>query len=146
MDVDAYISGLPEDRRQEFETVRNVVLEHLPEGYEERFGGSMILYVVPNTRYHCNPKQPLMYAGLAAQKNYHSLHLLAMYMDEEATAWFKGEHEKRGKKLKMGKGCVNFVKAADLDLELIGQAIARVPMETYLARYEAMLASRAKKK
>ena len=46
-----YIEGLPEDRARDIETVRRVILEHLPEGYQEEIGFGMITYVIPLTRY-----------------------------------------------------------------------------------------------
>ena len=45
--VDAYLAGLPEDRRPAVEAVRRVVLEHLPDGFEEVTQYGMISYVVP---------------------------------------------------------------------------------------------------
>ena len=37
----------------------------------------------------------------------------------------------------MGKACVHFRKLEDLPLDVIGEAIARVPLEAYVHRYEA---------
>jgi hypothetical protein len=37
----------------------------------------------------------------------------------------------------MGKACVRFKKLDDLPLDVIGQAIARVPVERYIQLYEA---------
>ena len=33
--VDEYLAGLPEDRREAISKVREVILENLPDGYEE---------------------------------------------------------------------------------------------------------------
>jgi hypothetical protein len=38
----------------------------------------------------------------------------------------------------MGKSCVHFRRAEDLPLDLIGETIARTPLETYVARYQAL--------
>src|SRR5690348_7899515 len=122
--VGAYLAGVPEERRVELQSVRRAVLEHLPAGYEEQVVWNMLCYVVPHSAfpqgYHCDPSKPLMYAALAAQKNYCSLYLMSVYGDEATSAWFREEHAKRGKKLDMGKSCVRFKSASDLDLELIG--------------------------
>jgi hypothetical protein len=36
----------------------------------------------------------------------------------------------------MGQACVRFKRLDDLPLEVIGKAIARVPVDKYIARYE----------
>ncbi len=42
-----YLSALPEDRRAAIETVRQTILENLPDGYEEVMNWGMITYEVP---------------------------------------------------------------------------------------------------
>ena len=75
-----YLAQLPAGPRKELERVRAVVLEHLPEGYQETFGHGMIGYVVPLDRYPDTYNgQALLYAALAAQKNYLSLYLMGAY-------------------------------------------------------------------
>ena len=37
----------------------------------------------------------------------------------------------------MGKGCVRFTKLDDLALDVVGRAIARVPVEDHIANYRA---------
>jgi hypothetical protein len=49
--VDEYLAELPAEQRVSVETVGNVVLEHLPKGYEETMQYGMIGYVVPLDRY-----------------------------------------------------------------------------------------------
>jgi len=43
-----------------------------------------------------------------------------------------------GKKLDTGKACVQYKTLADLPIELIGDAIARTPVATFMERYEAV--------
>src|SRR5438445_3769063 len=129
--VDEYVAGIPDDRRSDFEKVRNVILANLPPGYEEGMQYGMAAYFVPHSLYpkgyHCDPKQPLTYAMLGSQKNYMSLYLMTVYGDSAIEQWFVDEYKKTGKKLDMGKSCVRFKRAEDLPMELIGQTIARVP-------------------
>lgn len=138
-----YLRALPEDRRAALEAVRQVILAHLPEGYEEGIQCGMIAYVVPHRLYppgyHCDPRQPLQYAALGSQKNYMSLHLMTVYGDPATAEWFRKAYVASGKKLDMGKACVRFKKLEDLPLDVIGQAIARVPVKAYLARIEQAL-------
>src|SRR5688572_23566090 len=71
--VQQYLAELPPDRRAALEAVRNVILKNLDKGFQERMAYGMIGYSVPHSiypaGYHCDPRQPLPYAGLAAQKN-----------------------------------------------------------------------------
>jgi len=140
--VEEYLESLPEERRTTVEAVRRVILENLPEGYEETMQYGMISYVVPLSRYpNTYNGQPLAYVALAAQKNYISLYLMGIYGDESHANWFREEHKKRGKKLDMGKSCVRFKRLEDLDLELVGKAVALLPVDRFIELYER---SRAK--
>lgn len=147
--VDEYLALLPDDRRDALEAVREVILANLPEGYEETMCYGMIGYVVPHSLfpagYHCDPKQPLSYAGLASQKNHMSLYLMTVYGDAPTAEWFKSAFTAAGKKLDMGKSCVRFKKVSDLPLDVIGQAIARVPAQAYIEQYEQLLRERGVK-
>ncbi len=133
-----YIAELPEDRRATISTVRDVILQNLPEGYAETVQNGMIGYVIPLASYPVTyNKQPLLYAALAAQKNYTSLYLMGIYGDAEAERWFVEEYRATGKKLDMGKSCVRFKTLADLPLGLVGQAIASTSVAEFIERYEA---------
>lgn len=135
--VEEYLASLPEERREAVAAVRSAILANLPEGYEETMAYGMIAYVIPLSRYpNTYNGQPLGYAAIASQKNYVSVYLMGIYGDEGHAAWFRAEYEKRGKKLDMGKSCVRFKKMADIPLDLIGQAVARIPVEQYIELYE----------
>jgi hypothetical protein len=140
--VEAYLASLPDDRRAAVSAVREVLVAHVPPGFEECMSFGMISYVVPLSRYpKTYNRQPLMLAGLVSQKTGLSLHLLNLYMDPSSEEWFVSAWKATGRKLDMGKGCVRFKSLQDLSLELIGEAIGRVSVEDFIARYEA---SRAK--
>jgi uncharacterized protein DUF1801 len=139
--VEQYLSGLPEDRREALEAVRQVLLENLDQDYEEGMQYGMIGYYVPHrvypAGYHCDPKQPLPFAGLASQKNHMSLYLMCIYGDSELSRWFRETWAKTGKKLDMGKSCVRFKRLDDLALDVIAEAIRRVPAKKYIEYCEA---------
>ncbi len=42
--VEEYLAELPNDRREVLEAVRGVILDNLPEGYEEVINWGMITY------------------------------------------------------------------------------------------------------
>ena len=143
--ADAFLAQLPEDRRAALTAVRKVILKNLPKGYEEQVG-AMISYVVPLERFpKTYNKQPLMLAALGSPKTNMTLHLVAAYMDPAMHEWFETAYRATGKRFDMGAGCVRFKKLDDLPLDLVGQAIARVPMDRYIAMHEAAAAARKKK-
>jgi hypothetical protein len=148
--VKDYLAELPADRRAALEAVRKVIRKNLDKGYAEGMQYGMIGYYVPHKvyppGYHCDPKQPLPFAGLASQKNHMSVYLMCLYGNSENEAWFRKEWAKTGKKLDMGKACIRFRKLEDLPLDVIGQAVARVPAKDYVAYYEANLKPSGKKK
>lgn len=142
--VKEYLDELPEDRRRELGKVRSVVRKNLPKGYRESMGFGMITYEVPLERYpETYNKQPLCYAGLAAQKNFNTLYLMGAYADSEQRRKLEQAFKKSGKKMDMGKSCLHFKEAADLPLDAIGELIASTPPEKMIEAYET---SRAKSK
>ena len=141
--VNQYLTALPADRREVLKAVRAVVLKNLPKGYVERMQYGAIGYFVPHSiyppGYHCDPKQPLPFAGLASQKNHMAIYLMCIYSDPKHEAWFRAAWAKTGKKMDMGKSCVRFKKLDDVALDVIGQAIRRVPVKKFIAFYESAI-------
>ena len=147
--VEEYLESLPEDRRVAISTIREVIRANLPKGYEECMSYGMIGYVVPHSiypaGYHCDPKLPLPYANLASQKNHLALYVMTIYSDKATEVWFRKAWKAAGKKLDMGKCCVRFKKLDDVSLEVIGQLIARMSVQAYINRIEAVLGTAAKR-
>jgi hypothetical protein len=136
--VEEYLRQLPADRQKALRALRQVILKNLPKGYEEAVKLGMIAYEVPLARLpHTYNGQPLCYAALASQKNYMSVYLMCVYGDKAIEKRFRERFKASGKKLHMGKACIRFRKLEDLPLDVIGEAIARVPLEEYIRRYEA---------
>ena len=133
------LAALPDDRRPVLSAVRDVVVANLPAGYVEAVRGGMLSYEVPLERFpRTYNKQPLAYAALAAQKNHYALYLMGAYEDPEQARWIAAEFARVGKKLDMGKSCLRFRSLDDLPLDVVGQAIARIPPEVLIARHEAV--------
>ena len=136
--VTDYLAELPPERREVVGVVRDVILEHLPDGYEEVMDFGMISYVVPLSTYpETYNNHPLMLAALASQKNGFSLYLMNVYGDPEIKTWFEEGYRASGKKPDMGKSCVRFKRLDDLPLRLVAEAIARTPVNNLIERYEA---------
>jgi hypothetical protein len=134
--VEQYLAELPADRRAALQTLRKVILKNLDKDYEEGMQYGMIGYYVPHRihppGYHCDPKQPLPFAALGSQKNHMSLYLMCVYGGTELREWFESAWSKTGKKLDAGKACIRFKRAEDLALDVIGEAIRRVPARKYV--------------
>ena len=142
--VPEYLKELPADRREAINAVRSVILANLPKGYEECMSYGMIGYVVPHSiypkGYQCNPKVPLPFVNLGSQKNHMAFYLMCCYGDPKLKAWFEKAWKGAGKKFDMGGGCVRFKKLEDVPLEVIGQLVARLPVDVYIRRIEKVFA------
>jgi hypothetical protein len=150
--VSDYLASLPPDRRIAIEAVRKVILTNLDRDYEEGMQYGMIGYYVPHrvypAGYHADPKNGLPFAALASQKNHMSVYLMGLYCgcvdgvsDNRLMQWFREAWAKSGKKLNMGKACIRFKKLDDLALDVLGEAIRRLPAKTYIEVYEKARAS-----
>ena len=131
--VHEYLDELPAERLEAVETVRDVILENLPEGFEEVMNWGMITYQVPLSRYpDTYNKKPLMLAALASQKNNMAVYLTGVFVDDESRDRFTSGYKETGKRLDMGKSCVRFRKLEDLPLEIIGDAIAEFSVDEFI--------------
>ena len=135
--VEAYLDELPKDRREALTQVRRAILRHLPDGYQETMNWGMISYEVPLAVYPDTYNgQPLMYAALASQKRHMAIYLSAIYADEATRQEFENAYRATGKRFDVGKSCVRFRVLEDLPLEVIGDAIAKYPVERFVEVYE----------
>ena len=147
--VAEYLEELPADRRATIEAVRKVIRKNLPRGIEEGIQYGMIGYFVPHkvypSGYHCDPAQPLPFAHLASQKNHMAVYMMSVYSYPGMEDWFRKAWSETGKKLNMGKSCIRFKKLDDVALDVVGQAIKRVSVKDYVANYEAVVKTSARK-
>jgi hypothetical protein len=75
---------------------------------------------------------PLWYIALASTKSYLSLHLMSVYGDAKGAERLKDGFRAAGKKLDMGKSCVRFKSADDLQLDVIGEVVASMPVDRWV--------------
>lgn len=142
--VDGYIESLPEERRLAVSKLRQTLKKNLPKGFSEAMGYGMPGYVVPHklypAGYHCDPKQPLPFAGFASQKNSINLYHMGIYADPELLKWFRSEYPKHCRsKLDMGKSCIRFKKIEDIPYQLIGELASKMTPEDWIGTYEKVL-------
>ena len=136
--VMAYLAELPAERREVVSTVRDLVNRHLPTGYVEGVHFGMIGWVIPLARYPVTyNKLPLMYLGLAAQKNNYALYLTNTCSNNEVKHSLHAAYARAGKKLDMGGSCLRFKSLDGFLGEAIGQIIAATSVDQCIARHEA---------
>ena len=132
-----YIASLPADRGKAIATVRALVNKHIPAGFEECIVWGTIGWAIPLSRYpDTYNKQPICYVALSSQKNYCVLYLMSAYTSTSQLEQLKAAFKAAGKKLVMGKCCVQFRSPDDLPLEAIGKLIAATSSEQWIETYE----------
>ena len=92
---------------------------------------NVVLMVFSQTaggRRQCNA---LMH--LVSQKNHFAVYLSGIYQDDGRRDDFLEAYKDTGKRLDVGQSCVRFRKIEDVPFEVIGDAIASVPMDEFIA-------------
>ena len=143
-EIDGYLARLPADRRDAIATVRAVINDHLPTGYEERVQYGMIAWCVPESvlpAAQVYNKQPLAYVALASQKSHMAIYMMGIYGDEKLRAWFEKAYKATGKKFDVGKSCVRFKSLDALPLEVVGDAVSRISVNKFVERYHDVRAN-----
>jgi len=147
--VAQYLKSLPPDRRTALQAIRETIRANIGPGLKEGIQYGMIGYFVPHSvyppGYHCNPSEPLPFAGIASQKNHMALHLFCIYTNPSERERFVAEWKKTGKKLDMGASCVRFKKLDDVPLEVVGRAIKRITLKKFIAAYESAIPASKRK-
>jgi hypothetical protein len=142
---DEYIQQIDTpDRQAAVAQLRQILLEHLPDGFAEGMTYGMIGYAVPHSiypaGYHCDTKQPLPFVSLAATKNALSLYHMGIYAMPDLMAWFVAEYPKHCKtKLDMGKSCIRFKKMEDIPYALLTELAQKVTVAQWIEVYEREL-------
>ena len=131
-----YLAELSPERRKALGSVRRVIRKHLPKGYVEVMNWGMICYEIPlRTFPDTYNGKPLMYAALASQKRHMAVYLCSIYCMPGLKEKLLQGFELHGSKPDMGASCVRFRQVDQLPLETIGEIIASVSVEDYLANY-----------
>ena len=136
-----YLDSLPEDRKHAISLLRKEILENLPEGFIETMGYGMPGFVVPHslypTGYHCDPKLPLPFMGIASQKHFVAVYHMGIYADKGLLDWFTTAYSKQSSaKLDMGKSCIRFKKPGQIPFKLIGELASKITPQDWIAVYE----------
>ena len=148
--VEQYMAELPADRQKAMTELRKVIKKNIPKGFKEGMGYGMMGWSVPHSiypaGYHCNPKDPLPFMGLASQKNSINFYHMGIYANPKLLKWFQDAHAKAStKKLDMGKSCIRYKKPEDIPYELIGELVAKITVDEWIDEYEKVIKNSRKK-
>ncbi len=137
-----YVAAIEDEvKKSAIEKLRTVIKKNIPKGFKEMTGYGMLGYSVPHSiypkGYHCDPKQPLPFVGIAAQKNFVAIYHMGIYASPELLNWFTAEHTSRVKnKLDMGKSCIRYKKPETIPYDLIAELMTKMTVEDWIALYE----------
>lgn len=149
--VSDYLNNISEDKAESFKKLRDIINKNIPKGFSEEINYGMIGYVVPHSLYpdgyHCDPKLPLPFVAIAAQKNFIALYHMGIYASPELLDWFTSEYPKHCKsKLDMGKSCIRFKKPDEIPFKLIGELMKKMSVKDWIGLYEKNYKKPANKK
>lgn len=138
---EAYLASLPEDRKIAMQKLRQLLQNHLPDGFQEAMSYGMIGYVVPHelypAGYHCTPELPLPFVSIASQKNFIALYHMGLYAQPDLYDWFVAEYGRLvPTKLDMGKSCVRFKKMESIPWSLLEELAGKMTPEVWIELYE----------
>jgi len=142
--VEQYLEELPAERKEVMTSLLKATQAALPPGFQTGVGYGMIGFSVPHSRYpagyHCNPKDPLPFAGLASQKNHIAFYHMGIYADPGLLDWFQKAYAERVPgKLDMGKSCIRFKNPAKVPVELLAELCSKMTVDDWIGLYESQM-------
>lgn len=145
------LANAPTEKAQAFNQLHQVILSHLPKGFEAAISYGGLGYVVPHSiypaGYHCKPSEPLPFAGLSCQKSSINFYHMGIYLNPTLLNWFVAEYPKHSKqKLDMGKSCIRFKKLDQIPYELMGELMEKMSLNDWINIYETVLKKEDQKK
>jgi uncharacterized protein YdhG (YjbR/CyaY superfamily) len=115
-----YIAALPEPRRHDVETIHKLIQKTLPE-LKPLIRSGMIGYGTYHYRYESGREGDWSLVMLASQKNYISLYICAV----ENGKYIAEEYKDKLPEANIGKSCIRFKSAADIDLSILTEIMKR---------------------
>ena len=132
-----YLSDVPGERGEAVRAVFDTAIEAMPAGYELVSFQNAPHWVIPLSTFPVTHNgEPLSYLALMAQKHYNSAYLMGLYKDVDAVASFQSAWTASGLPLDMGAACLRVKRLADVNLPLLAETIASMPVQRYLEIYQ----------
>ncbi|WP_407482920.1 DUF1801 domain-containing protein [Elizabethkingia meningoseptica] len=141
--IQKYLEQVPDERKQAFEQLCEVVQQSLPKGFELTEAYGMLTWVVPlktyPAGYHCAPGTPLPFISVANQKNFIALYHMGLYADKDLLEWFMGDYVQKSKyKPDVGKSCIRFKRMNDIPYDLMAELSTKISPEKWVEKYESV--------
>jgi len=136
-----YLLSVDEARRPAMSRLRETISGALPAGFLETMSYGMIGWVVPHELYapgyHCDPKLPLPFASIAAQKNHIAVYHMGLYAyPARLEAFVKHYEDDHKAKLDVGKSCLRFKKPEHIPFELLAELFGEMSPADWIETYE----------
>lgn len=140
MSIEEYEQTLPEKWRESYFQLKEVLITHLPEGFELVMQYGMPTFVVPLTRfpegYLARPDEPLPFVSLGAQKNHLAIYHMGLVGNRSLLDWFQAEYAKQvPTKLNMGKSCLRLTNPKTIPYTLLGELMEKMTVDEWITRY-----------
>ncbi len=147
--IDEYLATVPENQLELVNALLATIRENADPAFEEGLQYGMPAFFLPHCAYpagyHCDPKQPLPFASVAARKGSVSLYLFCMYCDEDEVVRFREDWKATGNRLDMGKSCIRVKKLERVPLDVVGATVARITAKKFIAAYEKVIPATRRK-
>jgi uncharacterized protein YdhG (YjbR/CyaY superfamily) len=114
-----YIAGLEEPRRADVQRVHELIRETLPE-LEPNTDGGMLGYGRFHYRYTSGREGDASLVALASRKAYISLYV----QSADENGYLAEQYADRLPKASIGKSCIRFKRADDVDLDVLRELLA----------------------
>jgi hypothetical protein len=115
--------------------------QNIDSNFEKTIQYNMISWCVPHNifpaGYHVNPKEPLPFLQLSAQKKHISIYHMGLYSDPDLMGWFLDSHkQERKQKLSMGKSCIRYSQEDHIAWDTLTTLLQKIPPQDWVLRYE----------
>jgi hypothetical protein len=144
LSIDDYIEKVSDVYQPAIKKLRDLLVENMPDGFSETMNYGMPSVVIPHSNYpsgyHCDPKLPLPFVSIAAQKNFIAFYHMGIYANPQLLDWFVSQYPKYSKaKLDMGKSCIRFKKPEQIPFELLAELMRKMTAKEWIQLYEQNL-------
>jgi hypothetical protein len=117
---DEYIAMIDEPRRQDIQTLHNLIQKTVPK-LKPRILYGMIGYGTYHYRYASGREGDWSLIALASQKNYISVYVCC----EQNGTYLAEEYKDKLPKASIGKSCIRFKALKDIDLSVLTEIIKK---------------------
>jgi hypothetical protein len=133
MSIEEYEQALPEKWRESYFQLKEIIITHLPTGFELVMQYGMPTFVVPLAvfpeGYLQREDEPLPFVSLAI---YH----MGIMGNPPLLTWFQEEYaEQVSTKLNMGKSCIRLTNPKNIPYTLVGELMGKMTVEEWIERY-----------